>query len=268
MKVIGTKIIQLADLTESLFVRTSLNHDHVLALAELIESGVKMKTSIEITDKNVMVDGRHRREAYGLNNITEVEAKVLSFDNDAEMIAYAYRSNTGGSLPPSRGDTEHTVRLLLDRKVAKKYIAEVLGLPNEVAMKYVNIVQSKFARQKLLQAAAAVVDDNMTAPKAAEQHGVDLDQLKQLLSGHKKKGKPCAAQKKAEISKTYRSFAAKQAQAVKWLLEKFDEGDVSESQVKEVIESIEGMQKRWVNSIRDWKARLEAKIRTGGGALQ
>src|SRR3989344_3424200 len=221
MRTIGTKIVKLAELCENLFVRQSLNHDHVLALAELIQAGAKTHSLIEVTEIDgvmTIVDGRHRKQAFELNNILDVEVKVLKFDSEEEIIAYAFKANTGGSLPPSTDDIEHTVRMLLERKVPRKSIAKMLGLPEELGEKYVKIVQSKIARAKLHRAAAAVVDDGLSAPKAAETYGVNLDVLRQLLSGHKKQGKTTVVQKKAALKKGLRAFSSKQGTLIKNLM--------------------------------------------------
>ncbi len=260
MKILRTETVKLSDLQENLFVRQTLNHDHVLALAELIEGGIAMKDPIEILEDRTIVDGRHRKQGYELNDWTEVVCRVLHFNSDAEMIAYAYKQNTGGSLPPSRTDTEHTVRLLLDRKMAKKNIGSALGLPPEVAVKYVNIVQSKIARQKLQQAASAVIDGGLTTPKAAELHDVDVDQLRQMLSGSKKKSKKGLPQKQQQLSTAYRALASTQGKIMKWLLEQIDEGDVLATQAHDFIESVGKTQSRLAKSLDNWKQRLDGKV--------
>lgn len=143
---------------------------------------MQLRDPIEVTDRdgvmNVVVEGRHRKEAYELNNVAEIKVKVLEFDDEAEMIAYAYKANTGGSLPPTPQDTEHTIMLLLEHGETMKRIGELLGLPAGMARKYISSVKSKTSRQKLMKAAAAVTDGGLTVAKAAEQYEVDADALR------------------------------------------------------------------------------------------
>ena len=73
MRVVGTRRIQIADLNTNLFVRKELDVEHALYLAELIENGTPMRDLIEVTDTadhtNIVVDGRHRKDAYELAKI-------------------------------------------------------------------------------------------------------------------------------------------------------------------------------------------------------
>jgi hypothetical protein len=258
----GTRTVKLADLQMNLFVRKALNQDHALYLADLIENGVQLRDLIEVTDRdgvmNIVVEGRHRKEAYELNNVAEVKVKVLEFDDEAEMIAYAYKANTGGSLPPTLQDTEHTIMMLLERGEAMKRIGELLGLPAGMARKYINSVKSKTSRQKLMKAASAITDGGLTVAKAAEQYEVDADALKQVLSGHKRKHKMGVAEVQRGLTKTYKSLSSKNAALIRSLLEKYEDGDVTERQVREIFAHIEQLQKRSTRAVSDWKKRFDA----------
>ncbi|MDP3985186.1 MAG: hypothetical protein Q8P82_00320, partial [bacterium] len=190
MRKLGTRVVKVADLQVTAFVRKALDEGHAMALAELIETGVEMSDRIEITDMgipNSIVNGRHRKEAYELAKVKEVTVDVLSFESQTELLAYAYRANTGGSLPPTREDTELVVMTLVDSGEKPKRIGELLGLPPSLIRRYTADLQTKRARTKLAQAAAAVTDGGLTVAKAADQFEVDLEQLKELLSGRRKK---------------------------------------------------------------------------------
>ena len=178
--------VLISDLNKNLFVRQELDQNHVLYLAELIEAGVVLNP-IEITPDMAVIDGRHRIEAAELNSQVEIKARIVSISDESELVARAYRANVGGALPPTQEDTEHTVLLLLDRGVANKRIGELLGLPASLARKYVNEVQFKLKRQHLQRAVLAVTEGGLTVAKAAEQYAVEPAQLKEALSGKKKK---------------------------------------------------------------------------------
>lgn len=258
MKSKGMKVVKLADLKANLFVRRELNQEHALYLAELIETGVEMNDPIEITEDLMVVDGRHRKEAFELNNVAEVKVRVLEFENEAEMIAYAYKANTGGSLPPSQSDTEHTVVVLLERGESKKRIGELLGLPAGLARKYVNQIESKANRAKVQRAVAAVVEGGLSAVKAAEQYGADLEKVKEALSP-KKKGKANGiAEARRNLTRLFRSVSQKHSHLIRSLLDKYEDGDVTEKQVREVIDHLESLQKQSARSVADWRKRFDA----------
>jgi len=251
-----TKVL-LSELQINLFVRKELNQDHVLCLAELIENGVKLPP-IKITPDKVLVDGRHRVEGYDLNGIKEIEAEIIAFSSEAELIAEAYKANVGGSLPPSQQDTEHTIMLLTERKESKKRIAELLGLPIGIARRYVDSVLSKMTRAKLQRAAASITEGGLTVAKAAEQYEVEPDKLKEVLSGHRRKQKQGIPEIQRSLTRTYKSVGSTNAHALRKILEKYEDGDITEKQVRDIFRHIAILQKQSARAIADWQKRFEA----------
>lgn len=254
-----TKIetVALKDLQMNLFVRQVLNQDHALFLAELIENGVELPP-IRITRERVVIDGRHRIEAYELNNRVEIKAEVEEVGTENELIAEAYKANIGGSLPPTPQDTEHTIMLLLERGEAMKRIGELLGLPAGMARKYINSVKSKTSRQKLMRATTAITDGGLTIAKAAEQYDVDPDKLKEILSGHRRKHKQGVAEIQRGLTSSHKSLSMKNAALIRRLLEKYEDGDVTEGHVNDIFVHIEQLQKRAARAVSDWKKRFDA----------
>jgi predicted transcriptional regulator len=258
MQLKGKKKIKLSDITVNLFVRKQLDTDHVMYLAELIESGVTMSSPIKVSEDMIMVDGRHRKEAYELNNINEVEVEIYKFNSDAELISEAYKANTGGSKPPTPQDTEHTVMLLIDRKEKINRIAELLGLPQSLARKYASEVKSRMNRAKLQRAAAAITDGGLTVAKAAEQYEVDGEKLKEILSGRRRKHKNGVQDLHGDLTRNYRSIGSKNGRAMGSLLEKFQDGDVTAKQVRDIFAHLKKLQDQSKRAITDWQKRFEA----------
>ncbi len=261
-----TKLVQLADLKTNLFVRKEIDQDRVLYFAELIENGQTLPP-IKITRDNRVVDGRHRIEAHVLNDLKGIRVEVVDIDDEIELIAEAYKANVGGALPPTPQDTEHTVMLLLERGESKKRIGELLGFPPGMARRYVNDTQSKMSRAKLLRAAGAVTDGGLTVAKAAEQYEVDIEKLKETLSGHRKKHKRGIVEIQRGLTTTYKSNGLKNAALIRSLLEKYEDGDVTERQVREIFEHIDSLQKRAIRSFGDWKKRFDALNSNGAGKV-
>lgn len=256
MKVKKTESVKIVDLKQNLFVRQTLDQDHVLYLAELIENGVQLPP-INVSDEMVVVDGRHRIEAHELNKLTEVMAQVVTFESETELISEAYKANTGGSKPPTPADTEHTVALLLERGETMKRIGELLALPTGMARRYANEVKSRMNRAKLQAAARAVTDGGLTVAKSAEQYEVDAEKLKEILSGHRRKHKQGIQELQRTLTSTHKSLSLRNASAVKKILEKYEDGDVTEKQVRDVFKHIEDLQKNAARSMADWKKRFE-----------
>lgn len=130
--------VDLRNLKTDWFVRTGLNEDHVLHLAELIEAGTELPP-ISITSDMLVVDGRHRIEAYKLNSLDKIKATLVEVRDKTSLIAEAYRANIGGALPPTPADTEHTIKLLVGSGASMKKIATLLGLPPSITRRYVRL---------------------------------------------------------------------------------------------------------------------------------
>ena len=257
-----TEMVALKDLQVNLFVRKVLHQEHVLYLAELIENGVKLPP-IKVAwldGKLVVIDGRHRIEAHDVLGRTEIEVTIVEVVGETDLIAEAYRANVGGALPPSPQDTEHTVMLLLERgETTKKRIGELLGLPSGMARRYVTEVQSKLARSKIQRAVAAVTDGGLTVGKAAEQYDVDPEKLKETLSGSRRKHRQGIADTQRALTQLYRSVSQKNASALRRMVEKFDDGDVTEKQMTGIFDHIEKLQKQSARAVTEWRKRFEAK---------
>ncbi len=253
------ELFDIVTLQKNLFVRQELNEDHALYLAELLENGMELPP-IEITKDRIIIDGRHRIEAYELLNRKQIPAMVVDLQDEADLISRAYRSNMGGSLPPTPQDTEHTVSLLINRGESVKRIAELLGLPPGMTRKYITTVRSKQARQALIKASNAVTNQSFTVKQAAEQFGVDIKKLQQALGGNRKKQKENGV---AGINQTvtlkFRSLAGYNAMTMKKLFEQLEDGDVTKAQVIEYLDHYDGLLKKQTRTSAEYRARLNAK---------
>lgn len=257
-------IVKIADLDMNLFVRKTLNQNHALYLGELVQNGVKLPP-ILINPQKKVIDGRHRVEAYELNDLLEIEAEVVNITSDAELIAAAFKANVGGALPPNSQDIEHTIVVLLGLGEAQKHIVEMLGLPVEMTRGYIKNVQSRLMRQKLQQAADAVTEGGLTVPKAAEQFRVNPDRLKETLSGNRKKQKKEAMNEvQLHFTKRYRSLGSSNAASLRRLFDKFQDGDVSPQQVVAIFEKLDQLQKQSARSLADWRKRFDCANGSNG----
>jgi len=251
------KKIAIKELKTNLFVRSSLDQDWVLQLAELIEHGVKLPP-IKINKQNQVIDGRHRIEAHELNNLTEIEYELVDISDENDLIAAAYKANLGGSLPPRVQDTEHTIRLLLERDESAKAIGELLGLPPSIARKYASNVRSKDERAKVQRAAMAVTEGGLTVAKAAEQYKADENKVRQALGGKGRKYKKGIEEVQRGLTSLYKSLGSKNAALMRSLFEKYEDADVSVRQVNEIFDHLESLQKKQARATADWKKRFHA----------
>ncbi len=248
---------KIADLKVNLFVRAGLNEDRVLFFAALIENNEKLEP-ILVTEVGTVIDGRHRIEAHVLNNLEEIDCITKKVENEIELIAMAYLANDGGPQPPTQADKEHTILMLLERGATKKSVAELLKLPAGLARRYVNQVQSRASRKKLLEAVDSIREEGFTVPKAAEKYEVDPEKLKEYLATSRKKKADGTSEIQRSLTKRYQSIGISNAHAIKLLMEKFSEGDVSDKQVGKVFEHICNLQTKSTRAISGWHKRFQA----------
>ncbi len=261
-----TEVVKIADLKKNLFVRTALNHDHAVMLGILMENGVALPP-IKITRDRAVIDGRHRIEAHELNNLDAIEAEIVEVGDENELIGEAYRANTGGSLPPTKQDTEHTVMLLLDRNESKKRISGLLGLPAGMARRFISEVQSKLARAKLQRAHAAVTEGGLSVPKAAEQYGVAEEKLREACGGGRRRLTRGVVEMRRTLTTMYKGVSQRNAAFLRSLLDKYEDGDVQEKQALEAFEHLENLQKGSARAVADWKKRFLAVAASGKAEL-
>ncbi len=246
----------IRELKTTFFVRRSLDEEHALRLAELLENGTELPP-ILITPTGEVIDGRHRMEAHELTNRKEIRCRIVNVQEVSAIIAMGYKANTGGSLPPKKEDTEHTIELLLLRKVPKRRIAELLELPMGLASKYVNQVEFRLSQARLRQALRDV-SDGVTVEVAAKKNDVEVKALRQAISGRTRKISTITELKKLATSQ-FRSNGANVRSLLKKAEEEFNDGNLSAKELNTLITYIEKALTRSRRLVDDWKNRITAK---------
>ncbi|HOR57431.1 MAG TPA: ParB N-terminal domain-containing protein [bacterium] len=260
MKVIE---VDLRDLRVGWFVRTGLNEDHVLHLAELIEAGTELPP-INITSDMLVVDGRHRIEAYKLNGLDKTKAVLVEVRDKTSLIAEAYRANIGGSLPPTPADTEHTIKLLVGSGASMKKIATLLGLPPSITRRYVGSVKAKDARRRLSEAVSAVVSQNATVEEAARLFGVNPATLQERLGGkqHGDKGRLGISELNQALTRHNKSAGQKLRSIVESAIRLYEDGDATSKEVLDLIKRVDAGLRSSLETNADKNTRFRSAYTT------
>jgi ParB-like chromosome segregation protein Spo0J len=275
-----TITVAIADLKTNFFVRKELNQDHVLTLADLYDSGVELPPlTISMNGKGLyqLIDGRHRLEALKFLDKAEVLCQVIETDGFGESVSAAIKANIGGSLPPTREDIEHVIKLLLEGNVPRSKLYDLLPFPKQLVRKYMDLVQSELARVRMVQAIDAVASSGYTTPEAAKKFEVDLDTLKLKISGQKKSAKQENVKTmKLSMEGRLRSLSQYNSALCKKVLNQFQDGDITSVQARELFDKLAHAMKQATRVVTEWKARFEAaasgveppstKSSEGGGA--
>ncbi len=253
-----TRNVAIADLQQVIFVRTELNRDHAEKLANLMGNGVELPP-IHITEKDfIVIDGRHRIEAYEINGLTHIECVVENLTTEAQIIARAHQLNAGGALPPTQRDMEHTISLLLARRVGKRRIPDMLGLPKGMARRFIENVEARMKQKALNQALTAVSSGEVTAVAAAEEFDVDVADLKNAIRGKRKKEKDALNDKMKGIRSLYNGLTRRTKALAKVATEMCLDGQVSVARVEKIFEQLGDLRGKQTRVQADAKRRFVA----------
>jgi ParB-like chromosome segregation protein Spo0J len=252
------KKVKLSDLKTTFFVRTQLDTDHVLKLADLYAAGEKMPL-IRITSDNEVIDGRHRREAMELAHGRDyaIDVEVVPEKDDVTIMAMALTANEGGSLTPSRADVIYTIKQMLERGATEKKIMELLPYPKAVTRKYLGSAKTNL-KKGLLQKAREDVANGMTVREASEKHGVEVADLKRAISPAVGVNQSNLTNMLSDIGKRSYAFNRTNQAMVKRMVVGFADGDVPERAVEQVLEKYSQVIDNQRGRLKDWRSRFEA----------
>lgn len=252
--------VNVSDLKVDFFVRRSLNDEHVLALAMIVEAGTDL-TPITINEENQVIDGRHRLKAYELVGKKTISCEVKRDLSRGEQLMAALTANMGGSLPPSPQDIRLSIQSMLAAGVPVGTIRKGLPLPPSVSRRYCDDAQSHMKKARVLNAVEAVTDSEMSVAAAADKYGIDVEDLRAEIRGKKKKlvtdayGLPRI---KSEVANRYRSSSQHNAKTLKKLIDAVIDGDCSPKVVEGAIEVFEKYINQQLDNMIAWRNRLAA----------
>lgn len=256
--------LPVADLQETFFVRTKLDHGRVEYFQKLYEAGAEVPPIKVVRGTNDIIDGRHRKHALLALHITETECILREPAPLEDLLVEALSDNSGGALPPTASDIKHVIKQLLELGVTRGRIANkveaLTSFPRKFILRFIDDVQSDIAHARLRKAVRLVLEDDATLASAAKECEVDLATLrKELNRGKDSETKSDYDQRQtiAAITSRFKSLSLVNGNVVSKLIERYEAGEVSEAQVVEVLEKISGNIKRMQHSHDDWRTRFE-----------
>jgi len=232
-----------------------LNQDHVLHLAELYESGVELPPVL-VTRTGILVDGRHRVEALDMLGRKAVPVNYSDETEEAELVFRAMRANVGGSLPPSRADINHTIRVLLDLNVPVTRITTEFPFPPSMVRRHIANVKSTLTKEKTLRAVRDV-QQGMTVMEAASKHAVKMESVRDVIGGNRRK-KASVSEIKGSLTGVYRGRSRALANVFTQFRDKMESGEIPTNRIEEIMDHVDGLHKTAAKTIRDWHERFVA----------
>lgn len=262
-----TKTVKSKDITWNFYVRDSLNEDHVLYLTELYEQKINLppiKVKEIGPNKYEGVDGRHRFNAQTTMLEREsIQVEIVDYKNKSDEIFDAFKSNLGGPLPPTREDVKHTIELMLavsGRESVYKYFCPKY-YDSATIRRYMDDIVSQQYHTLINTAKRAVLEGDLSVSKAAKQYRIKETDLRLALGGIKKGHKIKKFDDiKRNFTFTSRSSAHKYQAGISNAIELYEQGEISASDVKNLIRQVKGFARRINRGSEDWESRLEALV--------
>lgn len=241
------------------YVRTKYNDDRIMHFALIAEAGGKIDP-ILINENFEVIDGRHRIRGIDMAGKTTVICRMVPTKPRGQEILDAITANMGGALPPTRSDLVLAISHMLKNNITQSIIIKSLGLPPSYTKKMVESAFSMIARQKE-SAAVEAVAEGMTTAQAAEQFGMDVEEVRTAIRGRRKADKIVKAfgqpKIKAELSTRYRSVAQHNASMMGKLMDGYVDGECSEKIILFTLDELEKKAKAQLNVVENWRERLE-----------
>ena len=255
-------LLPVADLRMRYDVRRELNEDRVLLFMELYESEAKVPPIAVVRGTTDIHDGRHRKAALEHLNRLHAECVLVDSMGLADLLMDAFAKNMSDApFPPTREDAIYVIRQLLDVGVSGTQVLKRFGAhfrPSQ-ARKLLETAQTNILKAKITRAKNAVAHNNMSVGEAAEAHGVELERLQAEITGLKKRRRANdIAEVKTGITNRFRSNSAKNIAVFRGLLEKFEDGELVETQVLEVLLHVQRLNQDGSKRIDSWLERFAA----------
>lgn len=256
--------MKVAGLSVPFDVRARQDDDRMMMFALLYDGGQRVDP-IKVAKDGTVLDGRHRLSAIQYLEREEIDVEVVVGCMDrVTQIAYAFKANTGGALPPDHDGLAHTIGLLLDEGVPKtKIVSFIPSLPPSLVRKFVDQVHARRVATLLHRAKAAVIDDEMNVAEAATHFEVDGDALRAALRGKRQQQGTQVEAIKTNASLRFRGFSRTNHAVVEQLLDQLDDGHVTPAQMREVLKHINRLFRVTARSFARWTAQAEAKMLGG-----
>lgn len=260
----NTKRVDLKNIKTTFYVRMRLDHDRVLMFTDLYDSGIAIDPIIlweTAKDQYELIDGRHRLEALRNGGYGWTKAEVVILKSRAEAIILALTANLGGSLPPTLGDIEHVIELLINEGWDKHDILSHLGLPEFMAKKYYKLTLSKIYKRKGREAAALVRDKNMTVEEAAKKVGIPVKEVQESLGASISRvgDKDVSAILKA-FETRLRGLSQTTSKQTEALHDLYSSGEIEANAVAQYIDRVKASAKRVSRTLNDAVERLDKLI--------
>ncbi len=277
-------MVPVEDIDTNTYVRTGIDQNRIEVLKLVVESDVKLPPIVLVPSYEVlkngeisplnngrysMVDGRHRLWVYKtIFDEKKVSSLIVNgITTEAQLISVAFQLNApDGPLPPGKNDIEHTVGELLRRKVPKKEIPNLLGMPEVAIKKFINDVEARVSHAATVRAFRRVVTDEVSVQDAAKAEGIPPEKLKNFMAAGRRVDvrKQDTDRTIREVNELFNSVSRSIRGTSRSLTKRYEDGDVTSDDVIDIYAKMEQGLSKAMKIVKDLTDRFIAKAESGG----
>lgn len=176
--------IQDINIIEEYLPRFQIHQETIEQYAEAILEKAHFPP-ITITKKEnqyILVDGMHRLKAHELLGYTTIEAKIIKYTSELEILEIALQSNMTHGQKLTKEEEMHFIRKLREKGCSIKKIARLTHRSVATISKWLEIKEEK---QQKIQEAISLVQQGEPIKRAAEKANISRNTLKKYLEKEK-----------------------------------------------------------------------------------
>jgi len=247
--------VEYSKLKDEFDIRCILDTDRIVYLAELIRAG-QILPPIKITPDFKIIDGRHRKEAYFLEDILTIKAEVLNVTGTIDIVKEALSSNMGGALPPLKNDLLRTMTILINKGYSRTRILKEFESIIPLSLLKSSHHHALWAiNRKKVNNAVDLIRDGLTIEKACEATGASIQSVRDKLNPKDPPHNHVAL----TLKRMFSHFDKKLGKVFSKILEDFEDGNRTKGETENVIK---GLSKLIINQNRmyaNWEKRWNYK---------
>lgn len=258
---LGPKKVVLADLKTTFFTRIAIDENRVVLFSDLFEAGERVRPII-ISNKNEIIDGRHRVEAMRRVGIIDTMAYISKTDNAIDNIIQSVRENLGGSLPPTQADLEHTIEMLVNQGMKKTEIITQFPIVKSLAAKYYKHVIERLHKKQVDLALDRVVHGTMSIQDAATKYKVDFDELQGLMSTRRERSNEnILGMTLGHVEQRVRALSQMLSKGTVAMVQQYRDNAIGADELKQFRKRVLESSKRIARGGEQLAARIDAVLR-------
>lgn len=251
--------IEISKLKDALDIRSTLNQEHVLYLWGLIDAGTELPP-IKITKDNVIIDGRHRREAYIDAGIQIIKAEIIETDGTLSIVKRALQENIGGPLPPTKLDLYRSMLILVEKKYSKQRIVDEFSLilPVRLVRSCYEHALWKSKNRKVNEALDLIRKSNLTPEKAAQLLDIPLQSIKDKLAD-RKTNMAGDANMRGTLQTMFSHFNKTLSRKISEIFQRYDDGELTKLDSEGTLKFLAKLIANQNRMYADWNKRWNYK---------